>query len=76
MHLLIPYVHLPRHNDPILEEFTYGDHGARARKLRSVEEGDYVFFHTTIGEKKYITSYYVVARHWDTAEAAKDRNTG
>jgi hypothetical protein len=74
MHLLIPYVHLPHHNDPILEEFTYGDHGARGKKLRHLRKGDYVFFHTTIGGKKCITAYYVVERYWDTAEAARDRN--
>jgi hypothetical protein len=72
MPLLIPYVHLPHHNDPILEEFTYGDHGARGKKLRDLEKGDYVFFHTTIGGKKCITAYYVVDRYWDTAEAAKN----
>ena len=74
MHLLIPYVYLPLHDDPILEEFTYGDVDARGRKLRSLEKGDYVFFHTTISGKKCITAYYVVDRYWDTAEAARDKN--
>jgi len=36
MHLLIPYVHLPYHNDPLLDEFTYGDVRARAQKLKSL----------------------------------------
>ncbi len=74
MNLLIPYVHLYNHPDPLFEEFTYGNSGARARKLKNnLEKGDYVFFHTSIGEKK-ITAYYVVDRVLDTAEAIKDRN--
>ena len=75
MNLLIPYVHLYDHPDPFFEEFTYGDSGARARKLKNnLKKGDYVFFHTSIGEKKYITAYYVVDRVLDTAEVIKDRN--
>lgn len=75
MNLLIPYVHLYNHPDPLFEEFTYGDSGARARKLKNaIEKGDYVFFHTSIGGKKYITAYYVVDRVLDTAETTKDRN--
>ena len=75
MNLLIPYVYLYGHNDPLFKEFTYGDVKTRARKLRnSLKKGDYVFFHTSIGGKKYITAYYVVDRVLDTAEAIKDRN--
>lgn len=75
MNLLIPYIPLINHVDPVLEEFTYGDSGSRARKLkRSFKKGDYVFFHTTINSKKYITAYYVVDRVLDTSEAAKDKN--
>lgn len=75
MNLLIPYVHLPDHPDPLFEEFTYGDVWSRARKLKNdLKKGDYVFFHTMIGEKKYITAYYVVDRALDTTEAIKDRN--
>jgi len=75
MHLLIPYVHLPHHHDPLLEEFTYGNSQNAARKLkRDLEEGDYIFFHTTIGGKKCITAYYVVDRVWDTGRAAESRN--
>lgn len=74
MNLLIPYVHLYDHPDPLFEEFTYGDR-PRARKLKNnLGKGDYVFFHTSIGGKKYITAYYVVDRVLDTAEAIKDRN--
>jgi len=67
-------VYLYDHPDPLFEEFTYGDVGARARKLKNLKKGDYVFFHTSIGGKKYITAYYVVDRVLDTAEAIKDRN--
>ena len=71
VHLLIPYVPLADHPDPILEEFTYGDVGTRARKLkRDLKRGDYVFFHTTIRGRRYITAYYVVDRVLDTSEAA------
>lgn len=75
MNLLIPYVHLYDHPDPLFEEFTYGDVGARARKLKNdLKKGDCVFFHTSIRGKKYITAYYVVDRSLDTAKAIKDRN--
>ena len=70
-HLLIPYVPLADHNDPILDEFTYGDSGRRARKLkRDLELGAYLFLHTTIRGRRYITAYYVVDRVLDTSEAA------
>jgi len=74
MHLLIPYVRLPDHPDPAFDEFTYGDGGPRARKLKSdLSKGDYVFFHTTHNSKKYITAYYVVDRVLDTVDACRDR---
>lgn len=75
MNLLIPYVYIPRHNDPLFEEFTYGDFDARARKLRNaVKKGDYLFFHATIRGKKCITAYYVVDRILDTVTARKNKN--
>lgn len=75
MNLLVPYVYLYDHPDPLFEEFTYGDVGARARKLKNdLKSGDYIFFHTGIGGKKYITAYYVVDRALDTTKAIKDRN--
>jgi len=75
MNLLVPYVYLYHHSDPLFEEFTYGDIRARAKKLKKdLKKGDYVFFHTSIRGKKYITAYYVVDRVLDTAEAIKDRN--
>ena len=74
MNLLIPYVYLYNHNDPLFEEFTYGDVGARARKLKNdLRRNDYVFFHTSIRGKKYITAYYVVDRALDV-KAIKDGN--
>jgi len=75
MNLLIPYVRRYDHNDPLFDEFTYGDVGARGRKLRgTLAKGDYVFFHTAFGGKKYITAYYVVDRILDTAIATEDVN--
>ncbi len=73
MHLLIPYVKLS-HPDPAFDEFTYGDSGQRARKLkRDVKRGDYIFFHTTKRGKKFITAYYVVDRVLDTVVACQDK---
>ena len=44
VNLLIPYVPIYNHYDPVLEEFTYGDVGSRARKLIKVlTKGDYIF---------------------------------
>jgi hypothetical protein len=75
MNLLIPYVHLYAHPDPLFTEFTYGDASRRAKILKNkLNKGDDVFFHTTIRNKKYITAYYVVDRVLDTPEAVKDRN--
>jgi len=74
MHLLIPYVHLAGHSDPMFGEFTYGDVRQRARQLRAtLEKGDYVFFHASRSGKKYITAYYVVDRVLDTTAACRDR---
>jgi len=72
MHLLIPYVKLPNHNDPVFEEFTYGDRCARGRRLRKLKPGDLLFFHTTIGKRKCITAYYEVARVMATEDVVKD----
>jgi hypothetical protein len=75
MNLLIPYVPLYDHEDPLLDEFTYGDVKSRARKLKKdLKKGDFIFFHTTIRGKKCITAYYVVDRVLDTSEAAKNKN--
>jgi hypothetical protein len=75
MNLLIPYRYFYDHSDPLLNEFTYGDIGTRARKLKNdLKKCDYVFFHTGINGKKYITAYYVVDRVVDTINVIKDRN--
>jgi len=75
MNLLIPYVYLYDHNDPLFKEFTYGDVGARAAQLKNnLRKGDHVFFHRSIAGKKYITAYYLVDRVLNTSEAVKDRN--
>lgn len=48
------------HEDPILGEFTYGDIKENGKKLLSLRKGDFLFFHKTIFNKRYITAYYVV----------------
>ena len=74
MNFLIPYVYLYNHPDPLFEEFTYGEAGSRARKIKKeIKKGDYVFFHTSIGGKKYLTAYYVVDRILDTAEVLQNK---
>lgn len=70
MNLLIPYVHIPGHNDPDFAEFTYGDIGPRARTLLTLNRGDVIFFHTAINHRKFITAYYVVDRTLRSQEAA------
>lgn len=47
------------HEDPVLNEFTYGDI-KNGEKLLSLKKGDFLFFHKTIFDKRYITAYYVV----------------
>jgi len=73
MHLLIPYVQLPDPADPLFGEFTYGDIGWRARQLRKLKAGTYVFFHTSKHDKKFITAFYVVDHVVDTVAAARDK---
>jgi hypothetical protein len=75
LNTLIPYKPLYNHEDPLLAEFTYGDAGSRAKRLKTrLERGDYVFFHTSIGNKKCITAYYLVDRVLSGEEAVEDRN--
>ena len=74
---LIPYVD-PRkiegHEDPMLEEFTYGNIEGRGKILREkVKKGDYLFFHTSRKGKRVITAYYVVEKVMDTEDAKRDR---
>jgi hypothetical protein len=74
MNLLIPYALLRHHPDPVLNEFTYGDSGQPAHRLKSdLHKGDYVFFHIGRNGKKYITAYYVVDRVLDTVDACRDK---
>jgi len=72
MNLLIPYVRLPDHNDPLLQEFTYGDVDQRGRKLKTLKAGDRIFFHATIRKRKCITAYYTVSRVMDTSDVVND----
>lgn len=75
MNLLITYRELYNHPDPILEEFSYGDSGQKAKRImNNVKKGDYVFFHTNMDGNKYITSYYVVDRVVYAKDAIKDEN--
>ncbi|MHB1377128.1 MAG: hypothetical protein ACYCXB_06865, partial [Candidatus Humimicrobiaceae bacterium] len=74
MNLLIPYVNIIDHQDPLLKEFTYGNIGQGGAKLNNtLSNGDYIFFHTSLNNKKYITAYYVVDRVLKTEEAVKDK---
>lgn len=60
---LIGYVDAEKnkgHEDPILNEFTYGDLKNNGEKLLSLKKGDLLFFHKTIYDKRYITAYYWV----------------
>lgn len=73
---LIPYVD-PRkiegHEDPMFEEFTYGDSGRRGKILEEkVKVGDYLFFHTSRRGKRVITAYYVVEKVMPTNKAKED----
>jgi len=75
VHLLIPYVPLADHPDPLLDEFTYGDINQRGKKLlNDVEKGDYIFLHTSQRGKRIITAYYVVAEIHEVSEAYNDRD--
>ncbi len=74
---LIPYLD-PRkiggHDDPRLDEYTYGDSG-RIRGgmlLNNVAKGDFLFFHTNMKGKHVITAYFCVERSMLTTEAKKD----
>ncbi|MGG3624544.1 endonuclease NucS domain-containing protein [Bacillus gobiensis] len=73
---LIPYVD-PKKNggeeDPLFSEFTYGDKGTRGETLKNkVSKGDYLFFHTSIRNKRYITAFYEVEEVIDIQKARAD----
>lgn len=63
-HYLIAYIDPKRNDgeeDPLFGEFTFGDQGRNGQKLlTNVQKGDYLFFHTTIHHKRYITAFYEV----------------
>lgn len=63
MNYLIGYKDAERnfgHEDPMLTEYTYGESGANTDKLQKVQKGDFLFFHKTIHNKRYIAAYYLV----------------
>jgi len=74
VHLLIPYVPILDHPDPLFDEFTYGDVSSRATKLKEdLSTGDFAFFHTTSRGRHYVTAYYVVDRVIDSEVVSGDR---
>lgn len=69
-HFLIPYIAVQGHKDPDFRELSYGDSGARGRRLaRELEAGSKLFFHTNIGGSKYITCYITVAEKLEGSKA-------
>jgi predicted nuclease of restriction endonuclease-like (RecB) superfamily len=73
---LIPYID-PRkidgHEDPMLDEYTYGDVGERGKKLlEKVKKGDFLFFHTSSRNQRVITAYYHVEEVMPASIAWKD----
>ena len=63
MNYLIGYKDAERnfgHEDPMLREYTYGESGSNTEKLLKVQKRDFLFFHKTIHNKRYITAYYMV----------------
>lgn len=63
-HLLITYVDpgaIGNHVDPDFKNLVYGDSGDRGYiLLNNLQKGSYVFFNTTISDKRYITGYFCV----------------
>lgn len=72
MNYLGPYIWLDP-PDPDLDEFTYGEHGYRGRRLlKNVKKGDYIFFHTKTHRQKVISAYFVVDRIMRTMDVQDD----
>lgn len=73
---LIPYVDPKRNGgeeDPLFSEFTFGDKGTRGKILKdNVKKGDFLFFHTSIRNKRYITAFYEVEEVMDIQQARTD----
>lgn len=61
------------HEDPMLHEFTYGDMGGNGRKLQAMKKGDYIFFHKTVYDKRYITAYYLIEEVHLVKDVLKDQ---
>ena len=62
------------HEDPMINEFTYGNIDANGKKLyENVRENDYLFFHKSIGGKRRITAYYVVKIVMRTEDAQANK---
>lgn len=58
------------HKDPLFSEYTYGDVKENGRKLlTNVKKGDYLFFHRSIRNKRFITAYYVVEEVFSVVQA-------
>lgn len=67
-HYLIPYAR-KEEDDPLFDEFTYGH---QESKLKRVQIGEYLFFHTKILDKRYITAYYQVFEKKNVSEIRQD----
>lgn len=67
-HYLVPY-NRKEEDDPVFREFTYGHKTA----LSNVQVGEYLFFHTKILSKRYLTAYYQVFDKKTVAEIKKDK---
>lgn len=55
-HYLVPY-NRKKEDDPLFAELTYGH---QEERLNRVKKEEYIFFHTKIFDKRYITAYYQV----------------
>ncbi|WHY79029.1 endonuclease NucS [Neobacillus sp. WH10] len=73
---LIPYLDPKKNNgeeDPLFSEYTYGDKGNRGYILKNkVRKGDFLFFHTSIRNKRFITAFYEVEEVIDIQKARTD----
>ncbi|WP_052344225.1 endonuclease NucS domain-containing protein [Bacillus ndiopicus] len=67
-HYLVPY-NRNEEDDPLFDEFTYGHQESR---LNKVQVGEYLFFHTKVLEKRYITAYYQVFEKKSVKEIRQD----
>lgn len=64
---------LEGHEDPMLDEFTYGDINRRGEKLlKELQKGDFLFFHTSSRNRRFITAYYFVEEVMLVSDARKN----